>query len=155
MKERNTNLPFRDQVLRATKQAAKTSLKQRDTLDVGGWGLWEMCTVCSVIQTHQSMCFCSLEHIPWILLGFVPLNLQRNGLSPAELSEAASFKHRKNMQVTTHKQFILVSLLYVYGLWGWIRFVPLIIVALISYYNLSVLFNTSWLPCPADSTYTH
>lgn len=30
---------------------------------------------CCVIQTHQSPCFCSLGHIPQVLLGFVPLNL--------------------------------------------------------------------------------
>lgn len=34
-----------------------------------------MRSVCSAIQIHQSLRFCSLEHIPQILLGFVPHNL--------------------------------------------------------------------------------
>lgn len=77
-----------------------------------GGGLREVCTVCSVIQTHQSLCFCSLEHIPRILLGFVPLKLQqRHGLSPAELSEAGLFKHNKNMIVTSLIRTVLLLLL--------------------------------------------
>lgn len=79
---------------------------------MGGWGLGEVCTVCSVIQTHQSMRSCSLEHIPQILLGFVPLNLQRNGLSPAELTEADSFKHRKNIKVTSLSQTFSIKSFY-------------------------------------------
>lgn len=31
--------------------------------------------LCFVIQFNQSLCFCSLEHIPWTPLRFVPYNL--------------------------------------------------------------------------------
>lgn len=51
-----------------------------------GWGV---SNVSSLIRTHQSLCFCRLEHIPWILLGFVPHNLQHgNGPSPAAPRQA-------------------------------------------------------------------
>lgn len=84
------------------------------------WGEWaarwlgEVRTVCSVIQSHQSMCFCSQEHIPWILLGFVPLNLQPKWFRPCRAEWGGPVytqqTHDDKFTQGSFKQYILVLL---------------------------------------------